>query len=138
LTVAVWVGYPTGGRAMETEYRGEPVAGGTYPAEIWRDFMLGVKKIREARAAQHKAGSEDELLSPTSTVPAPVVETPAEGKKGGKEKSAKSKQQPSRKEKTPANQPETPADQQQTPAEPAPSSGGSGGVGGDSPVPQNP
>ena len=49
LTVAVWVGYPEGAKPMETEYRGEPVAGGTFPAEIWHDFMLSVKKIREAR-----------------------------------------------------------------------------------------
>ena len=42
LTVAVWVGYPEGAKPMETEYHGQPVAGGTYPAEIWRDFMLSV------------------------------------------------------------------------------------------------
>ena len=29
---------------MQTEYRGEPVAGGTYPAEIWHDFMLSAKQ----------------------------------------------------------------------------------------------
>ena len=39
LTVAVWVGYPRELRPMETEYHGEPVAGGTFPAEIWHTFM---------------------------------------------------------------------------------------------------
>ena len=39
LAVAVWVGYPRELRSMETEYHGGPVAGGTYPAEIWRTFM---------------------------------------------------------------------------------------------------
>jgi penicillin-binding protein 1A len=39
LTVAVWVGYPRELKSMETEYHGEPVAGGTYPAEIWRTFV---------------------------------------------------------------------------------------------------
>jgi penicillin-binding protein 1A len=39
LTVAVWVGYPRELKSMETEYHGDPVAGGTYPAEIWRTFM---------------------------------------------------------------------------------------------------
>jgi len=34
LAVAVWVGYPRELRPMETEYHGDPVAGGTYPAEI--------------------------------------------------------------------------------------------------------
>jgi penicillin-binding protein 1A len=39
LTVAVWVGYPRTLRSMSTEYHGEPVAGGTFPAEIWNTFM---------------------------------------------------------------------------------------------------
>jgi penicillin-binding protein 1A len=39
LTVAVWVGYPTELKSMETEYHGQPVAGGTFPADIWRTFM---------------------------------------------------------------------------------------------------
>ena len=30
-TVAVWVGYPNEFKSMETEYNGQPVAGGTYP-----------------------------------------------------------------------------------------------------------
>ncbi|MEP6910461.1 MAG: PBP1A family penicillin-binding protein [Actinomycetota bacterium] len=39
LTVAVWVGYPTSLKSMNTEFHGDPVAGGTFPAEIWRTFM---------------------------------------------------------------------------------------------------
>jgi len=39
LVTAVWVGYPTTLRPMLTEYHGEPVAGGTYPALIWKSFM---------------------------------------------------------------------------------------------------
>ena len=39
LTVAVWVGYPTELKSMNTEYHGDPVAGGTFPADIWRTFM---------------------------------------------------------------------------------------------------
>jgi penicillin-binding protein 1A len=38
LATAVWVGYPNGLVPMETEYHGEPVAGGTFPAEIWHAF----------------------------------------------------------------------------------------------------
>ena len=41
-TVAVWVGYPGGAKPMRSEYRGEPVAGGTFPAQIWHDFMVSV------------------------------------------------------------------------------------------------
>jgi len=38
LATAVWVGYPNKLKPMLTEYHGEPVAGGTFPAEIWRVF----------------------------------------------------------------------------------------------------
>jgi penicillin-binding protein 1A len=39
LVTAVWVGYPTTLRPMLTEYNGDAVAGGTYPALIWKTFM---------------------------------------------------------------------------------------------------
>ena len=39
LVTAVWVGYPNELRPMETEFHGEPVAGGTLPALIWKAFM---------------------------------------------------------------------------------------------------
>jgi penicillin-binding protein 1A len=39
LAVAVWVGYPNRLRPMLTEYHGDPVAGGTFPALIWKSFM---------------------------------------------------------------------------------------------------
>jgi penicillin-binding protein 1A len=41
-TVAVWVGYPKGFRPMKTEFNGQPVAGGTYPAAIFSTFMKAV------------------------------------------------------------------------------------------------
>jgi penicillin-binding protein 1A len=39
LVAAVWVGYPSQLRPMLTEYHGEAVAGGTFPALIWKSFM---------------------------------------------------------------------------------------------------
>src|SRR5919197_6422545 len=39
LATAVWVGYPNGLRPMLTEFHGKPVAGGTFPALIWKSFM---------------------------------------------------------------------------------------------------
>ena len=39
LAVAVWVGYPKELRPMLTEFDGEAVAGGTFPAQIWKTFM---------------------------------------------------------------------------------------------------
>jgi penicillin-binding protein 1A len=44
-TVAVWVGYPDKFQPMKTEYRGGPVAGGTFPAGIWKTFMESLLKL---------------------------------------------------------------------------------------------
>ena len=38
LATAVWVGYPDKLKPMLTDYHGQAVAGGTFPAEIWRTF----------------------------------------------------------------------------------------------------
>jgi penicillin-binding protein 1A len=45
LVTAVWVGYPKGLRPMLTEYHGGPVAGGTFPADIWKSFMQPALKL---------------------------------------------------------------------------------------------
>ena len=39
LVAAVWVGYPTRLQPMLTEFHGDPVTGGTYPALIWKSFV---------------------------------------------------------------------------------------------------
>jgi membrane peptidoglycan carboxypeptidase len=39
LVTAVWVGYPNKLVPMTSEFHGGPVAGGTYPALIWKSFM---------------------------------------------------------------------------------------------------
>ena len=44
-TVAVWVGYPDEFKPMKTEFQGDPVAGGTFPAGIWKSFMQSLLKI---------------------------------------------------------------------------------------------
>ena len=43
LATAVWVGYPKAQIYMSNEYHGGPVAGGTFPAEIWGDYMKRAK-----------------------------------------------------------------------------------------------
>ena len=43
LATAVWVGYPKLQVFMNTEYYGGPVDGGTFPAEIWGDYMTTAK-----------------------------------------------------------------------------------------------
>ncbi len=44
LVVAVWVGYPNSLTPMLTEFNGEPVAGGTLPAMIWKEFVEQVEE----------------------------------------------------------------------------------------------
>jgi membrane peptidoglycan carboxypeptidase len=39
IVTAVWVGYPDKLIPMQTEFHGQPVAGGTFPALIWKAFM---------------------------------------------------------------------------------------------------
>ena len=59
LAAAVWVGYPAKVKPMETEFHGGPVAGGTYPALIWKTFM------KSALAA---------LNEPPQDFPEPILE----------------------------------------------------------------
>ena len=109
LTVAVWVGYPDEVRSMETEYHGGPVAGGTYPAEIWHDLMTAWIGIRDQRLAERGGDDETDEGVPVPSLPAdpgvsttPAEETPPEA--GGED---------------PA-EPVEPAPDPQEPAEPAP------------------
>jgi penicillin-binding protein 1A len=44
LVTAVWVGYPNELRPMLTEFHGEPVAGGTLPALIWKEFTSAARE----------------------------------------------------------------------------------------------
>jgi penicillin-binding protein 1A len=44
LVVAVWVGYPDKLRPMLTEFGGDPVTGGTLPAQIWKAFVQSVEE----------------------------------------------------------------------------------------------
>jgi penicillin-binding protein 1A len=57
LVTAIWVGYPNKLIPMTTQFNGQPVAGGTYPALIWKTFM--------ERALRH-------LNKPADSFPAPV------------------------------------------------------------------
>ena len=44
--MAVWVGYPDTLKPMLTEYQGEPVAGGTFPALIWKSPAESALRLR--------------------------------------------------------------------------------------------
>ena len=64
-TVAVWVGYPNKLIPMTTDFNGQPVLGGTYPALIWHDFMMAALGIDKARAEQAAAGHRPKGTSTT-------------------------------------------------------------------------
>ena len=68
-TVAVWVGYPDRLRPMETEAGGGPVAGGTIPASIWRDFILAANSVQDQRDAEKAAREGREYVPPDQTEP---------------------------------------------------------------------
>jgi penicillin-binding protein 1A len=50
LVAVVWVGHPEGAVPMPDEYHGAPVAGGTYPAEMWGAFMREALRGRPVRS----------------------------------------------------------------------------------------
>jgi penicillin-binding protein 1A len=77
LTVAVWVGYPDRLRQMKTEYHGGPVAGGTFPTEIWHDLMTGWIRIRDQRDLAD--GKDDEQPQPVAPGGTTAPAAPATG-----------------------------------------------------------
>jgi penicillin-binding protein 1A len=111
LTVAVWVGYPDKLKPMLTEFHGSPVAGGTFPAEIWHDFMTSWIKLRDARTAAREGKDPSEITTPqTAPTTAPTTTTPAQTT-------------PTETATTPAQTPATPQAKQptnQAPAQQAP------------------
>jgi penicillin-binding protein 1A len=141
LTVAIWVGYADKTQPMEYEHGGSPVAGGTYPAEIFHDFMTSWIDLRQARRLERAANREAEDGTSTDVAPAvpasptevaPSTTAPADGGtgdntqdqgggtgggNGGRDQAPPQNQQPAEPPSTPA-QPETPP----------PSGGGGGGV----------
>lgn len=66
-TVAVWVGYPQGAKPMTTAYDGAPVYGGTFPALIWKDFMLSAIDIEREEAAKSSGHGSSSGVGETIT-----------------------------------------------------------------------
>ena len=120
LTVAVWVGYPDELRYMKTEYGGSPVAGGTYPAGIWQNFMLRWIDIRERRDAENGEEDEDEQTTPVPAAPSTPVAPESEGPEPQEEKDDFQVPEKPRRETA---EPQAPAEQEEpapAPAQPAP------------------
>jgi penicillin-binding protein 1A len=130
-TVAIWVGYPDKFKPMETEFQGDPVAGGTYPAGIFKTFvdaLVGLKKVKKDTTETEPAvppGSSTGGVSDAPTAPdtgdaiegggAPPASTPVPQQEVPAEPAPEQPEQPIQ----PA--PETPPEQ---PAEPEPETGG--------------
>ncbi len=108
ITVAVWVGYPDKLTPMKTEYHGGPVAGGTFPAEIWHDFMISFLSVRDRRGAERgkNPGAADQTTVPAA--PTPVA--PQQGQTAAPQPSASA----------PTTTPQQSAPKQQTPQQQAP------------------
>jgi penicillin-binding protein 1A len=112
-TTCVWVGYPDEVRSMETEYNGGPVAGGTWPAIIWRSFMtqaIGIRDTREAEDAADEAADDD-----VDAAPVPVAPTPAPAPEDAAPEPA-----PTPKPEKPPATPEAPAPPEEPPAQEPP------------------
>ena len=134
MTVAVWVGYPDKLVPMTTEYGGQPVAGGTFPADIWRDFMVAATAILEQREAERDddGDDDDEKDAPVGTTPLPAgtpttpgTPEPAEAEPptpsgGGQRRPEQQSRQPEVEAPAPAPEPEPQAS-------PPPSGGGGDG-----------
>ncbi len=125
LTVAVWVGYPDELKPMETEFNGEPVAGGTYPASIWKSFMdiartfEGYGKEDPEKPVVPTTPAPDTPGTATPTTPAPESDDTAPSGEGGTG--------PAPAPEAPAPEPppaEEPPATEQAPAEQPPSTGG--------------
>ena len=83
-TVAVWVGYPDEFKPMETEFQGEPVAGGTFPTAIWKSFMMSLLKIDPLPKNDGGDGRAKPSPTPGTTLPgtptvAPTAAPPTNG-----------------------------------------------------------
>ena len=129
LTVAVWVGYPDKLKPMLTEYHGSPVAGGTFPAEIWHDFMIAWIKIRDGRKAAREGKDPSQITTTptvTATTPAPAQTAPAQTQSTPTPAPAPKATQPTPQQDTQQPTQQQPPAQQQPTQEPTPADGGGG------------
>ena len=121
-TTCVWVGYPDKVQPMETEYAGNPVAGGTWPASIWQSFMLqaiAIRDTREAEEAAEDAEDDTETTAPVPVTPAPAPAPAPEDDGGGGEPAP----EPAPEQPAPQNNPAPAPAPEEPPSQPAPAPG---------------
>src|SRR3954471_4842875 len=117
MTIAVWVGYPNGNTSMAHDFGGAPVEGGTYPAQIWHDFVVAANAITDQRHAERIAQINEKrakkglppldvsttstaTAAPTATAPA-VQQTTPSTTPTTTPKAAPQNQQPQQQQQTP-------------------------------------
>jgi penicillin-binding protein 1A len=71
-TIAVWVGYPNEFKSMEYEFNGQPVAGGTFPAGIFKTFVESAIRIYPPEEDEEEETGEVAPTTPAPTEPAPA------------------------------------------------------------------
>jgi penicillin-binding protein 1A len=78
-TVAVWVGYPDKFKPMQHEFQGAPVSGGTFPAGIWKSFMMALLKADPLPKDEGGDGRQTPTPTPGAggVAPAPTVAPPS-------------------------------------------------------------
>ncbi len=127
MSVAIWVGYPDKTVPMLDEFGGEPVAGGTYPSLIFRNFIIQAHAI----LAAHRAGEKGATGDVSGLVGPPDMSSYSDGGGGGdqadsgntnRERNGGNNQQNN-------NRPQQPQAPQQ-PATPPPNNGGNNNGGG--------
>ena len=138
MTVAIWVGYADKLQPMEYEHGGSPVAGGTFPAEIFHDFMTSWLQLRQTRRLERAANKHDDSagevapalpVSPTEVPPAQEAAPTDQGTGGDQQNQGGSGGQQAPDQAPPQDQP--PEQTPPTPAQPEtppPTGGGGGGV----------
>jgi penicillin-binding protein 1A len=139
ITVAIWVGYADKLQPMEYEHAGGPVAGGTFPAEIFHDFMSSWLDLRTQRRLERGARNDDGTtegvapavpveptdIPPAEQAPTTTPDSGTDSGGGGAGGGAGGQNAPQEPAPTPDPAP--------TPAEPTPPPTGGGGGGGASP-----
>jgi penicillin-binding protein 1A len=134
VTACVWVGYPDTTTPMTTLYEGGPVMGGTFPALIWASVISAWEEIKATRTAEKAAkeaakgnrGAAEELESEAAEggeyLPVEPSTEEAPEEEGGTEAA------PEEEPEAPEAPPEGPEAATEPTPEPAPESGGGGGV----------
>jgi penicillin-binding protein 1A len=133
ITVAIWVGYADKLQPMEYEHGGSPVAGGTYPAEIFHDFMSSWLELRQGRRLERGLKDDDGTddtapLVPVAPTDVPDAEevAPTEPETGDGDTGDGGGAAPDPAPQNPAPEPE-PAPTPAPPTTPPPTGGGGGG-----------